>query len=294
MTFTLRIDIRQRVRHLRRDPRADDRQKLEKLRTALAPLLVEAQRLQVAAGVFQCPPRAPVQLSSHLVQEPGHPIEQPFDSRDPLAHWDAVVQDLDEAPTPAPAAAPTSAPRTRSTDAILVEEQIICLPSNRNVTGHNDGVELILRQTQAKFHLGQLRELISEKSFLYSDVIRKAPRKGVRTRARGTVKNINTQISLHCQVYSNCRSRLIVLGADDATLQQYRELKKEDIKASTAILTPNTPGSTSLQLSWIWHDVTRHIIPGADVELPETDAATILECMHDLILTCVILTRIHA
>jgi hypothetical protein len=122
--------------------------------------------------------------------------------------------------------------------------------------------------------------LISKKLFLYSDVIQKAPRKGVRTWVRGTVKNINTQILFHCQVYSNCQARLIALGADDATLQQYCELKKEDIKASTAILTPNTPGSTSLQLSWIWHDVTCHILPAVDAELPATDATTILECIE--------------
>ena len=136
----------------------------------------------------------------------------------------------------------------------LVEDQILYLPSNRNVTPQNNDIELALRKEQAKAQLHQLRELISEKSFLYSDVIWKAPRKGVRTRARGTIKGINSQISLHCQVYSHCRSWLIELGADNETMTQFQELKKEDIRASTAILTPNTPGSTSLQLLWIWHE----------------------------------------
>ena len=101
----------------------------------------------------------------------------------------------------------------------------------------------------------------------------------VVTTSWGTIKGINSQISLRCQVYSHCRSQLIELGTDDETMTQFRELKKEDIRASTAILTPNTPRSTSLQLSWIWHDVTQHILSAVDAELPTTDAATILECM---------------
>jgi hypothetical protein len=287
LTPTCRIDIRQRVRHLSRDPRGDERQKIEKLRTSLAPLLVELTRLQVNAGVFQCATTLPLDPTTPLGEQPLADALEALEAQtypdieDPLAHWDAVVQDLDEPPVPiAPQRPPrrASSRRTRSAGP-LVEDQILYVPSNQNVTPRDDAIELGLRKQQAKAQLHQLRELISHKSFLYSDVIRKAPRKGVRTRTRGTIKGINTQISLHCQVYSHCRSRLIALGADDETISQFRELRKEDINASTAILTPNTPGSTSLKLSWIWHDVSRHILPAVDAELPATDAATILECM---------------
>ena len=275
------------MRHLRHEPRGDECQKIEKLCTSLAPLLVELTRLQVGAGVFQCATTQGTDPTSLL----GNPLPddalEPFTVgaqptiEDPLAHWDAVVQDLDEPPVPTTLARP---PPTRSSWRMhsagpLVEDQILYLPSNRNVTPRNDDIELALRKEQAKAQLHQLCELISEKSFLYSDVICKAPQKGVRTHARGTIKGINSQISLHCQVYSHCWSRLIELGADDETMTQFRELKKEDIRASTAILTPNTPGSTSLQLSWIWHDVTWHILSAVDAKLPTTDAATILECM---------------
>jgi uncharacterized pyridoxamine 5'-phosphate oxidase family protein len=57
-----------------------------------------------------------------------------------LEHWDIVIQDLDEAlvlTVQLPLA-----PRMRSTDALLVEEQILYLLSNRNVTPPNDAVEL--------------------------------------------------------------------------------------------------------------------------------------------------------
>jgi hypothetical protein len=206
-------------------------------------------------------------------------LEQSGVEGDQMATWDILVQDLDDEP-PAPSA---TARRTRSTGLdetqLPVEEQVLCLPSNRNVTPCNEDIELTFRKNQANAHLHQLRELIAEKSFQYSDVIRNAPRKGVKTRARGTIKGINTQISLHCQVYSHCRSRLIDLHADASTLQQFRELRKDDIKASTAVLNPNVAGSTSLHLSWIWQDVRRHILPAANADIIATDAATILECM---------------
>ena len=298
-----RIDIRQRLRHYGRDPRGDDRQKLDKMRASLAPLLVEVNRLQIAAGVYQCEAQAPPpQPAEPHAAEPGlsnpappaptagdTPVQgQNAQPVDPLSYWDIVVQDVDE-PTVVPDLETDNnkrnkkGPRTRSQatveDLVPVEKQTLHIPSNHNVTPGHDDVELALRKNQARSHLHQLRDLIAEKSFQYSDVLRKAPRKGVRTRARGTLKGINTQISLHCQVYSNCRTRLIQLGADELTLQGFRELRKEDVKASTAVLKPNARGSKALKLSWIWSDVSRHVllVPGA--ELPESDAATILECM---------------
>ena len=253
----------------------------------MAPLLVELTRLQVTAGVFQCVTTPPLDPTSPLGEQPPDNGLDPFaegahpDIQDLLAHWDAVVQDLDEPPVPVTPPQPTHRASSRHTHSVgpLIEDQILYLLSNRNVSPRDDDIELGLRKQQAKAQLHQLWELISHKSFLYSDVIRKALRKGVRTHTRGTIKGINTQISLHCQVYSHCRSQLIDLSADDETMNEFRDLKQEDVNTSTAILTSNTPGSTSLKLSWIWHNVTRHILPAVDAELLPTDAATILECM---------------
>jgi len=263
LIFWLRIEIQQRQRQFGREPRDDDRHKLENLRTSLTPLLAELNRLQAAAGVFQSAQ------------------SQSIHRDDQVEEWDTIVDGLDqdaqtEPAETSPSACTSSAPTVTQ---VPVEHQPLCLPSNRNVTPTHNAIELSLRITQAKTHLSQLRELIAEKSVQYSDVIRAAPRKGVRTRARGTVKGMNMRIAFHCQVYTHCQSRLVLLGAGDATLQQFRELKKDDIRASTAILTPNIPGSTTLQLSWIWHDVARHILPGADADLSSNNAATILECM---------------
>jgi hypothetical protein len=217
----------------------------------------------VASGVYDC----------------ATSVDDPSD--DSLEHWDTLadtpVDAVSAGPTQASASAPASLSGPTDTN-IPIERQIIGLPSNNNVTpGHAD-TELILRKTQAKTHLNHLRELIAEKSFQYSDLIRPAPRKGVVTRARSALKNITQRILFHSQVYTRCRQRLLYLGADATTLQRFRELKKEDIKASTAILTPNISGSTTLKLSWIWHDVAHHILPHADADVSNNPAA-MLECI---------------
>jgi len=112
--------------------------------------------------------------------------------------------------------------------------------------------ELDLRLVQAGKTLSTLRDLIAEKSFQYSHVIRVAPRQGVRTRARSAIAKINEMIGYRCRVYEHCRAALVRLNADDATLDKFRVLQRHDISSSTALLNPNEPGSSSHRLSWIW------------------------------------------
>ena len=45
----------------------------------------------------------------------------------------------------------------------------------------------------------------------------------------------------------------------------FKVLTVNDIKASTAIVNPNEPGSTQLKLSWIWRSANGHhwgLVPG--------------------------------
>lgn len=261
--FLARIDIQHRARHFGREPREDDGCKLENLRKSLVPLLAQLTRLQLAAEAY----------------DSAEPQNNYID--DSLTHWD-ILADIPAESMPAPIFSPSSAPNNAGVSApsdtiVPVELQKIALPSNNNVVPGHAHIELLLRQKQAKTHLTHLRELIAEKSFHYSDLIRTAPRKAVVTKARASLKAINMDISFHCQVYSRCRLRLIKLGADELTLKHFRQLQKQDIKASTAILTPNEPGSTVLKLSWIWHDVAHHILP-PDADLTD-NPATIHECM---------------
>lgn len=112
--------------------------------------------------------------------------------------------------------------------------------------------EVELRLLQAGKLLAALRDLIAEKSFLFSHVIRIAPRKGVRTRARSEIAKINDKIGYYCRVYTYCRSAMVRLGADDNILSRYRVLERKDIASSGALLNPNEPGSSTHRLSWIW------------------------------------------
>jgi hypothetical protein len=127
------------------------------------------------------------------------------------------------------------------------------LPSNWSSENNNfRPVELDLRIKQAAKTLQTLRDAIADKSFQFSHVIRVAPRKGVRTRARATVATLNHRIAYLARVYRCCRAAMVRLSASEPTLTQYQILLPEHLKSSTAILNPNEPGSTRLQLSWIW------------------------------------------
>jgi hypothetical protein len=138
-------------------------------------------------------------------------------------------------------------------EVVLPEHRTISIPSrwaSGNDTYHR--VELNLRIHQAARILSALRDLIAEKSFQFSHVIRVAPRKGVRTRSRSVVAKINFRMSYHCRVYNQCRRVMVRLGADHMILDKFRVLQKEDLRSSSAVLDPNEPGSTRHRLSWIW------------------------------------------
>ena len=115
-------------------------------------------------------------------QPPDNGLE-PFEARanpdveDLLAYWDAVFQDLDETPVLIVPPQPPCRASSCCTHSVgpLVEDQILYLPSSWNVFPQDNDIELGLQKQQAKAQLHQLWELISQKSFLYSDVICKAP-----------------------------------------------------------------------------------------------------------------------
>ena len=105
--------------------------------------------------------------------------------------------------------------------------------------------------------LAALRDAISQKSFQYSHVMRSALTKSVQTRSRMSVINISEQISQYSRVYCQARAAMVQLGADEKMLNKFKLLTRDDVKASTAILDPNTPGSSTIRLSWIWETGAR-------------------------------------
>jgi hypothetical protein len=264
-----RIDIQDRVRRLTRVPSSADQITVERSRLQLSTLFAQLPQLQANAGVTSL---AAAPAPQALDASPAPPA---FDD----TQFEDEMEDISsENPDPV-AQSPVPVP----------EQQMLHLPSNRNVTGNLGPVELRLRKQQAKKHLTKLRELIADKSFQYSHVIRDAPRKAVSTRARTVVKNLNMEIAHCARLYNHCRSRLMLLGADAYTLDIFRHLSYQDIKASTAILDPNTPGSTQICLSWIWQSkqtISASILAGAGSDI--VDPASITECeYYPLSLRCV-------
>jgi hypothetical protein len=144
-----------------------------------------------------------------------------------------------------------------------IEDQIIALPSNGNTSVVYRDLELTHRIRLAEEQLNHIRNLIAEKSFQFSHVIRVSPRKGATTRSRAAVKKLNNQIAEHGRMYGRCRAAIQILKADDIILSRLKILTPTDVGASTAMLNPNAPGSTRIKLSWIWQTSSRHI-----VELP--------------------------
>jgi hypothetical protein len=232
-----RIDIQDRRRRLAREPREEDRKEVEHLRELLNHSLqsLELLRLQATGGVFTTTPTLP--------------------GDDPTAFDDMDENDEESRDMESRGTATRSQTAARGLDTGVppIENQHLSIPSNW-VSSDNPhrAVELSLRIIQADRTIQALRDGIADKSFQYSHVIRVAPRKSVRTRARATIAKLNNGIAYQSRVYGRCRAAMVRLGADSLTLEKYQILLKEHVKSSSALLNPNQPGSSRLQISWIW------------------------------------------
>ena len=262
-----RVLLQANVRQLARAPGSIDCQKIEKDRDTLTSLMSQVKQEQQNAGVFD-------------------KNETLFNQNEDLGAWDDIiyepvisekaVQSSAPAQPPAASSSSTTRPNSESIGPLPIEEQLLSLPSNGNIDSTHRDLERTHRISLAEHHLNQIRNLIAEKSFQFSHLIRVAPRKAVATRSRAAVTKLNQEIALHCRMYTRCRSRIVVLGADPSTLSRLQILSLNDIRASTAIVNPNEPGSSSIKLSWIWQSAGGHRfgLAGAD---PNT-RNRVLEC----------------
>lgn len=153
---------------------------------------------------------------------------------------------------------------------VPVEMRRLSIPSTWSSSANPyRAVELHCRMEQAERTIQALRDAIADKSFQYSHVIRVAPRKHVRTRARATIAKLNNVIAYHSRIYCHCRAAMVRLGAGDSVLARYQILLKEHVKSSSALLNPNEPGSSRVRLSWIWQSN----LPGGS-----SSSASLREC----------------
>jgi hypothetical protein len=255
----LRINVQDMVRRLGPSTPDEERQVIETKRQTLTLMLVKLKRLQDAAGVITVAPTLDYCLED----------EEDFDEDGESASASDGVQ---------------SQRATRVTDAPGVEREQLAMPSNGTVTGQAVEVELRHRANQARREIDRLRDIIADISFQYSHVIRGAIRKSIRTASQKRIKALHNDLVLHARIYSRCRSRLIALKCDERWLRTFRALHRSDLKASTAILDPNIPGSSSLRLSWIWQTGRWHFFHSdtdADTDADRhdvSDPASLLEC----------------
>ena len=276
-----RVLLQANVRQLARAPGSIDCQKIEKDRDTLTSLMSQVKQEQQNAGVFD-------------------KNETLFNQNEDLGAWDDIIYEpvisekavQSSAPAassssttrPAASSSSTTRPNSESIGPLPIEEQLLSLPSNGNIDSTHRDLERTHRISLAEHHLNQIRNLIAEKSFQFSHLIRVAPRKAVATRSRAAVTKLNQEIALHCRMYTRCRSRIVVLGADPSTLSRLQILSLNDIRASTAIVNPNEPGSSSIKLSWIWQSAGGHRFglagadTGADTGADPDAGNRVLEC----------------
>ena len=76
------------------------------------------------------------------------------------------------------------------------------LPSNGNMGNAHRDLELANQISLADHHLNWIWDIVAEKSFQYSHVIRVSPCKAVTTCLRAVIKKLNLQIGAHCRMYS--------------------------------------------------------------------------------------------
>jgi hypothetical protein len=224
------------VRHLRKEPREDDQKDVESRRLALISQFSVLDTLQGSIA-------SALNLPASVIDTEANDDAAVFDDLDDEEPRDNIL----------PQQTPRGQAAAAGEDVPLPEQQFIALPSNSGPRhAAHRAEELKLRITQAEKCLQALRDAIADKSFQYSHVIRVASRKSVNTRARATIAKLNNKITYHARVYCRCRKAMAALDADDAMLQKYQILLKEHLRSSAALLNPNEPGSTRVQLSWIW------------------------------------------
>jgi len=136
---------------------------------------------------------------------------------------------------------------------VPVEYQVVPVPSRIPGCDPADcAIELAVRKTKAEHVLAKVREAVADRSFQYSHIIRKAPTKGVKTRARTKAITQAVHLTDLARQYNRARETMQRLGASETDLRRYQKLERCDLKASTAVLNPNMPGSTTRQVGWIW------------------------------------------
>jgi hypothetical protein len=112
--------------------------------------------------------------------------------------------------------------------------------------------ELQLRVGQANDALQGLRMAIGKKSFLFRTKLRKSKSKVSKLRSWDSIHLVDKSVRHHAKIYARARQAMVRLGATSELLSKFHILKKDHLKASTAIMDPNARGQRNSSLAWFW------------------------------------------
>jgi hypothetical protein len=111
--------------------------------------------------------------------------------------------------------------------------------------------EAALREGQANDALHAIRVHLGDKAVIFRSTVRSAKSQASSTRAWTQVRSVENAVNFNASVYSKCRSQLAKLPGHDL-LTKYLPLRKEDLKASSAVADPNARGQRDSTLPWFW------------------------------------------
>ena len=151
------------------------------------------------------------------------------------------------------------------------EEQPLALPSTLGyvyLVSHDltelASKELQLREGQLNDCLQGIRTAIAYKSLLYRTKVRKAGSYRNKLRSFDEIRTTDDGLMKHVRAYGQARKAATRLFEDNPVdpesrdqramfLARYKEIRREDLGVTTAVLEQFTHGLRNIHSSWIWH-----------------------------------------
>jgi len=111
--------------------------------------------------------------------------------------------------------------------------------------------ETALREGQANDALHSIQVHLGDKAIIFQNTIQSAKSQASSTRAWTQVCSMEIAVNVSASIYLKCRSQLTKLPSHDL-LSKYLPLRKEDLKASSAVADTNARGQRDSTLPWFW------------------------------------------
>jgi len=218
-----RVEIRQLVRRLGRNPTSDQKLDLGRKRQRLAGRIREFHRT------------AERYLGAQTVSNLGNLAEI-------IEDQDGNISDDDN----------PDAPRPSPSD---IENKRLIFPSQvTNLTGQGIALlqkrELELRRGRANDALQGVREVLGHLSFQYIEKVRRSTTTAQHLRSWKGIRTLNSELSYHRRIYNI--SQRVIVGLNRALKACYPPLLVKQCVISTAIADLNAPGQSQASLAWFW------------------------------------------